>query len=93
MKLDEIILNESIVTKVKNWLENRRNAKVQKVWDNKTDDQIMIAYDDASSWLQLHRPDKEHGAFALPDSLLKSLHMRMDKFIMPQMKKRDLHNY
>ena len=92
MKVNEIVLGESIVAKVKNWLEDRRNQKVQKVWDNKTDDEIMIAYDDASSWLQLHQPEKGPNR-ALPDSLVTSLRMRMDKFIMPQMEKRDLHNY
>lgn len=48
---------------------------VNKVWDGRTDAQILIAYDDATSWANLGVP---------------SATMRLEDHILPQMKKRGL---
>lgn len=90
MKLNEIVLTESIIGRIKGWLEDRRNRKIQAVWDAKSDEDIMVAYSDANDWLGLERPN---GRFQLPETLKASLEMRVKEYIAPQMEKRGLEGW
>lgn len=65
-----------------------RERHIQKIWDKRTDDEIVASHDDAMSWIEL-----ADGFFS--DSLadvVKSCQSRLDNYILPQMEKRGLKN-
>jgi hypothetical protein len=70
-----------------NWFIKLFWKSPAQVWDEKPDSSILVAYKDAMDWLQL-----EMGRFpiSLPDSLIDSLNMRLENYIIPQMQKRGL---
>lgn len=92
MKLANI-LEESIIQKVRSWLEDRQNRKIQAIWDKKSDDQIMDAYADAVDWLSTEEGSLGEKGFRLPKSLKDSLDLRLQKYIIPQIKKRGLETW
>lgn len=64
-----------------------RDKYIQKQWDNKSDDSIMIAYKDATEWIELSK-----GALSgiVIEEIASDCQDRLDKFIMPQVTKRGL---
>ncbi|KKM88812.1 hypothetical protein LCGC14_1254930 [marine sediment metagenome] len=78
--------------KVRMWLNRPTNQDFLDIWDAKTDNAIGVAWNDAQQWLEADatlkkRLGPERG---IPKSLYNDLHMRLEKYILPQMEKRNL---
>ena len=72
-----------MIKRFKEYLACRKEARIQRVWDNKTQAEIDTAYKDAHGWLDL-----EYNGFVLPATLREGCKMRLTKYIIPQMRKR-----
>lgn len=86
MLLNEVFGFDSIRNKIATWLQDRRNAKIQRVWDEKSDDDILVAFSNYHDWMSIE--NRRPGM--LPETLVSSLEDRFQRFILPQLKKRDL---
>ena len=64
-----------------------RDAMVQRVWDGKTNSYVRIAFEDANGWIA-----NSKGIFACDvlDNIAADCQMRLDVYILPQMKKRGM---
>ena len=60
---------------------------IQKQWDNKSDDDIMIAFNDAIDWMQLASGRMSTGAIK---DIARDCEDRLRKYIMPQVTRRGL---
>ena len=73
-----------------NWKRARLislELQVQDLWDKKTDEQIIIAYEDAIEWIDI----LEHPIMSKNNTdLLNSIKHKFEKYIEPQMIKRKL---
>ena len=60
---------------------------IQKRWDNKADEHILIAFEDANQWIELNK-----GIMSTPTirEISASCQDRLDRLILPQMAKRNL---
>lgn len=65
--------------------EKMQKRFIQNVWDNRTDQQIMEAHDNAVEWIGL---SKGRMACSSLTSIADSSQDRLDKYILPQMRKR-----
>jgi len=63
------------------------NRQIYAIWDRKSDQQILHSFDDATGWIDLSM-----GIMASPtiDDIAQDCYGRLDKYILPQMKKRGL---
>jgi hypothetical protein len=59
-------------------------------WAARTDDEIINAYKDSMSWLMLEKPGKHTSGYTLPISFSNSCRGRLEKYILPEMKKRGI---
>ena len=64
-----------------------KDRYIQKRWDKKSDDDIMIALADAEGWIEISK-----GRVSTPTirEIASDCQDRLDKFIMPQVTKRGL---
>lgn len=64
-----------------------KDKYMQKQWDKKSDDSIIIALADAEGWIELSK-----GRVSTPtiNDIANDCQDRLDKFIMPQVTKRGL---
>lgn len=60
---------------------------IQKKWDIKQDCSVLAAHKDATEWVRLSK-----GMFAggVVDEIAADCQAKLDKYILPQMKKRNL---
>jgi len=65
-------------------------AQRKAVWAVRTDDEIINSYKDAMSWLMLEKPGKHTSGYTLPKSFSNSCRGRLDKYILPEMKRRKI---
>lgn len=68
-------------------LKKWQDKYIQKQWDNKTDESILIALEDANEWIEL---SKGIMSTTLTKDIAKNCQDRLDKFILPQVTKRGL---
>lgn len=64
-----------------------KDKYIQKQWDNKTDESILIALEDANGWIEL---SKGIMSTTTIKEIAKDCQDRLDKFILPQVTKRKL---
>ena len=88
MRLEELKEGKlsDLMKKFKAWKEDRKQRHIQSVWDKRSDDDIRDAYKDAQDWLSL---DADKWGDTMKN-IHKSVNERLEKFILPQMKKRGL---
>ena len=60
---------------------------IQKQWNNKEDEHILIAFEDANQWIEL---SKGRMSTATIRKIAADCQDRLDKFILPQMNRRGL---
>jgi len=63
------------------------DKQIQNIWDHKTDDQILHSFDDATGWI-----DSSLGIMACStiDKIAQDCYYRLDVYILPQMRIRNL---
>ncbi|CAH9016422.1 hypothetical protein VP193E371_P0044 [Vibrio phage 193E37-1] len=76
----------NILEKFKMYLDKRKELHIQKVWNSKTDNQIIESYKDNQLWVCNLKFLKMTDDF----SMWESLNYRYEKLIKPQMDKRNL---
>jgi len=67
-----------------------RSARYKAVWRAKADDQIIHSYKDAMSWLMFEDPTVMHRPYKLPKGLSSGCRQRLNKYILPEMKRRGI---
>jgi len=92
MKINELLAEGTIsnlLQKFNEWKNRRAEQHIQSVWDKKTDEDIRTAYKDATEWLSVLSHKTMDDTPKL-DGMRKSIHERLNKHILPQMKKRGM---
>lgn len=65
----------------------QKDNYISKIWDDRTDEDIIDTYEDATDWIRL---SKGIMASAVLTKIAADCQQRLDKFILPQIEKREL---
>ena len=70
--------------------ESVKESQIQKRWDRKSDESVLIAYNDCIGWVRLMEQTSSNVPTPVLDELYVECKSKLDRYILPQIKRRGL---